>query len=105
MSLRMKSTEHLIYFSSFPDIDFYIKPHTRGMQYSSKIDAPNIRIVNEESSSFLINMADVIFFHGGTGIILESLAKKKLTACIDYLDSNRNVYEYFNACHTLRVSR
>ena len=89
-------------FSSFPDIDFYIKPHTRGMQYSSKIDAPNIRIVNEESSSFLINMADVIFFHGGTGIMLESLAKKKLTACIDYLDSNRNVYEYFNACHTLR---
>ena len=89
-------------FSSFPDIDFYIKPHTRGMQYLPKVDAPNIHIVYEESSSFLINMADVIFFHGGAGIILESLAKKKLTACIDYLDSNRNVYEYFNACHTLK---
>ena len=89
-------------FASFPDIDFYIKPHTRGMQFSSKTNAPNIHIVNDSESSSLINMADVIFFFGGTGIILESLAREKLTVCIDYLDSNINAFEYFNACHNLR---
>ena len=83
-------------FASFPKIDFYIKPHTRGMKFSSQIDAPNINIDYESSSSYLINMADVVFFYGGTSIILEAIAKKKLTVCLDYLDSNLNVYDYFN---------
>ena len=89
-------------FASFPKIDFYIKPHTRGMTFSSKVNAPNIHIDYDSSSSSLIDMADVVFFYGGTSIILEALAKKKLTVCIDYLDCNRNLYDYFNACHTLK---
>jgi len=89
-------------FVSFPNIDFYIKPHTRGMIFSSKINAPNIHIDYDSSSSFLINMADVVFFYGGTSIILEALAKKKLTVCLDYLDANINVYDHFGACQTLK---
>ena len=89
-------------FKSFTNIDFYIKPHTRGMQFFSKINAENIHIIYDNSSTELINMADVILFYGGTGIILEALSKKKLVACLDYLDCNRNIYEYFNACHNLR---
>ena len=88
-------------FKSFTNIDFYIKPHTRGMQFFSKINAENIHIIYDNSSTELINMADVILFYGGTGIILEALSKK-LVACLDYLDCNRNIYEYFNACHNLR---
>ncbi len=89
-------------FKSFTNIDFYIKPHTRGMQFFSKINAENIHIIYDNTSTELINMADVILFYGGTGIILEALSKKKLVACLDYLDCNRNIYEYFNACHNLR---
>lgn len=89
-------------FAAFPKIDFYIKPHTRGMKFSSKINAPNIHIDNESSSSYLINMADVVFFYGGTSIILESIAKKKFTVCLDYLDTNLNVYDHFNACKVLK---
>ena len=65
-------------FKSFPEIDFYIKPHTRGMQFFSKISADNVHISYDHTSSELINMADVILFYGGTGIILEALSKKKL---------------------------
>ena len=89
-------------FTMFPNIDFYIKPHTRGMKFSSKYSAPNIHIDYDSSSSFLINMADVIFFHGGTSIILEALAKKKLIVCLDYLDSNINIYDHYDACQVLR---
>ena len=63
-------------FASFPNIDFYIKPHTRGMIFSSKIKAPNVHIEYDSTSSFLINMADVVFFYGGTSIILEAITKK-----------------------------
>ena len=68
-------------FKSFTNIDFYIKPHTRGMQFFSKINAENIHIIYDNSSTELINMADVILFYGGTGIILEALSKK-LVACL-----------------------
>ena len=108
----MKKFEHNVFidevyrtlkiFASFPNIEFYIKPHTRGMIFKSKIDAPNIYIDYESSSSYLINMADVIFFYGGTSIILEALTKKKLTVCLDYLDTNINIFDYYNACQILR---
>ena len=89
-------------FKSFSDIDFYLKPHTRGMKFSSKIKSDNIHITNNETSSELINIADAVLFYGGTSIILEALAKEKIVACIDYLDCNRNIFEYFNSCHNLR---
>lgn len=89
-------------FTMFPNIDFYIKPHTRGMKFLSNHSAPNIHVDYDSSSSFLINMTDVIFFHGGTSIILEALAKKKMILCLDYLDSNINIYNYYSACQVLR---
>jgi hypothetical protein len=89
-------------FKSFSDIDFYVKPHTRGMKFFSKIQSDNIHINYDETSSELINIADAVLFYGGTSIILEALAKEKIVACIDYLDCNRNIFEYFNSCHNLR---
>ena len=89
-------------FASFPNIDFYIVPHTRGMSFSIKNHAPNVYIDDQSTSTSLINMADVILFYGGTSIVLEPLVKKKLVACIDYLDCNRNIYEYHDACHVLK---
>ena len=89
-------------FASFPNIDFYIKPHTRGMVLPSKMNAPNVHICNESYSSSLIDIADVIFFYGGTSIILEALAKKKFTVCLDYLDANKNIYDHFNACKVFK---
>ncbi len=89
-------------FALFPNIDFYIKPHTRGMNFSTKSNANNIHIVNDQTSSYLIDMCDVVLFYGGTSIILEAIAKKKLIACVDYLDANINVFDYFKACHSLR---
>ena len=85
-------------FALYPNIEFYIKPHTRGMVFPSKLKAANVHIDIESSSSSLINMADVIFFYGGTSIILEAISKKKLTVCLDYLDSNKNIFELFEAC-------
>ncbi len=89
-------------FESYPDIDFYIVPHTRGMSFSLKNSTSNIHIDNHSTSTSLINMADVILFYGGTSIVIEPMVKKKLIACIDYLDCNRNVFEYYNACHVLK---
>ena len=89
-------------FKSYPDIDFYIVPHTRGMSFSLKNSSSNIHIDDHSTSTTLINMADVILFYGGTSIVLEPMVKKKLIACIDYLDCNRNIYEYHNACHVLK---
>ena len=89
-------------FALFPDIDFYIKPHTRDMAFPSNLKVENIHIDTESSSSSLINMADVIFFYGGTSIVLEAISKKKFTVCLDYLDSNKNIYEYFEACNIFR---
>ena len=39
------------------------------MQFFSKINAENIHIIYDNSSTELINMADVILFYGGTGIL------------------------------------
>lgn len=89
-------------FASYPNIDFHIKPHTRGMIFSSNVNAPNIHIDYDSSSSYLIDMADVVFFYGGTSIILEAITKKKLTVCLDYLDTNINVYDHFDACQVLK---
>ena len=58
--------------------------------------------MESETSSELINIADAVLFYGGTSIILEALAKEKIVACIDYLDCNRNIFEYFKSCHNLR---
>ena len=63
-------------FALFPDIDFYIKPHTRGMSFSTKSNANNIHIVDDQTSSYLIDMSDVVLFYGGTSIILEAIVKK-----------------------------
>ena len=89
-------------FALFPDIDFYIKPHTRGMSFSTKSNANNIHIVDDQTSSYLIDMSDVVLFYGGTSIILEAIVKKKLIACVDYLDANINIFDYFKTCHTLK---
>ena len=72
------------------------------MNFSTKSNANNIHIVNDQTSSYLIDMCDVVLFYGGTSIILEAIAKKKLIACVDYLDANINVFDYFKACHSLR---
>ena len=108
----MKKFEHNVFkeevyrtlsmFALFPNIDFYIKPHTRGMSFSTKSNANNIHIVEDQTSSYLIDMSDVVLFYGGTSIILEAIAKKKLIACVDYLDANINVFDYFKACHSLK---
>ena len=63
-------------FALYPNIEFYIKPHTRGMVFPSKLKAANVHIDIESSSSSLINMADVIFFYGGTSIYLKQYQKK-----------------------------
>lgn len=89
-------------FSSYPDIDFYIVPHSRGMKFSMKNKAPNIFINENLTSSALINLADVIFFYGGTSIVIEPIVKKKMLVCIDYLDSNINIFTYYKACHVLK---
>ena len=46
-------------------------------------------------------MADVICSMEEQVLFLKPF-QKKLVACLDYLDCNRNIYEYFNACHNLR---
>jgi hypothetical protein len=72
------------------------------MSISLKNSTSNIHINNHSTSTTLINMADVILFYGGTSIVIEPMVKKKLIACIDYLDCNRNVFEYHNVCHVLK---
>ena len=89
-------------FASYPNIDFYIVPHTRGMKFSMKKNYSNIYINQNLSSASLIKMADVIFFYGGTSIVIEPLVRKKLLACIDYLDCNVNIFDKYKACHVLR---
>ena len=89
-------------FASYPDIDFYIVPHTRGMKFSIKKNYSNIYVNKDLSSTSLIKMADVVFFYGGTSIVLEPLVRKKLVACIDYLDCNVNLFDKYKACHVLR---
>lgn len=92
-------------FAEHPEIDFYIKPHTRGQTargigLTKQYD--NIYIAEDESSSSLIRRSDLILFYGGTSIILEALMRGKSVACIDYLDCNRNIYDYYAACSILR---
>lgn len=92
-------------FAEHPEIDFYIKPHTRGQTargigLTKQYD--NIYIAEDESSSSLIRRSDLILFYGATSIILEALVRGKSVACIDYLDCNRNIYDYYEACSILK---
>jgi hypothetical protein len=94
----------LTFLGEFPEIRVLVKPHTRGMKLSRRRGRlpGNVRIVDDAASGALIDAADAILFYGGTSIVLEALMKGKVVACVDYLDANRNVYEYLGACHVTR---
>ena len=115
VSFFMKKFQHNVFvdevfrtiqiFAAHSEIDFYIKPHTRGQTargigLTKQYD--NIYIAEDESSTSLIHRSDLILFYGGTSIILEALARGKVVACIDYLDCNRNIYEFYEACSILK---
>lgn len=115
VSFFMKKFKHNVFldevfrtiqiFAEHSEIDFYIKPHTRGQTargigLTKQYD--NIYIAEDESSTSLIHRSDLILFYGGTSIILEALARGKVVACIDYLDCNRNVYEFYEVCSILK---
>ena len=70
------------------------------MQFFSKINAENIHIIYDNSSTELINMADVICSMEEQVLFLKPF--KKISCMFRLPRLQRNIYEYFNACHNLR---
>lgn len=87
--------------SEYDEIDFFIKPHPRNMNFSLDEKFSNITLSTEDSSR-LIDRSDYVMTWGSS-IFFEALQKEKPLIYIKYLHINTNlmdVYDIGKKIHT-----
>jgi hypothetical protein len=79
------------------EIDFVIKPHTRGRSGKSVLENSNITLAIEAPSVSLIEWADAIISYGSS-IAIQALLEDKALIYPNYIDTNSTHYDDMGAC-------
>jgi hypothetical protein len=89
------------FIAQFPGLEIVVKPHTRDFTFQAEESGKNVEFERDTPSSALIDWADVVMVWGSS-IALEAFVKRKKVLVLDYVNGNRNIYEYLNAGWVLR---